>query len=32
MVQALHRIPNLQMGNAVFYMNRDAAEYRHSGN
>ncbi|MGQ5935270.1 major capsid protein [Serratia sp. IR-2025] len=27
MVQALHRIPNLQMGNAVFYMNRDAAEY-----
>ena len=28
MVQALHRIPNLQMGKAVFYMNRDAAEYR----
>ncbi|CVA10422.1 major capsid protein [Serratia marcescens] len=27
MVQALHRIPNLQMGKAVFYMNRDAAEY-----
>ncbi|MBE0147930.1 major capsid protein [Serratia fonticola] len=27
MVQALHRIPNLQMGTAVFYMNRDAAEY-----
>lgn len=27
MVQALHRIHNLQMGKAVFYMNRDAAEY-----
>lgn len=27
MVQALHRVPNLQMGTAVFYMNRDAAEY-----
>ncbi|EZQ69414.1 TPA: major capsid protein [Serratia marcescens] len=27
MVQALHRIPNLQMGKAAFYMNRDAAEY-----
>ncbi|CAI0712247.1 Uncharacterised protein [Serratia quinivorans] len=27
MVQALHRIPNIQMGRAAFYMNRDAAEY-----